>query len=302
LLLVDGSPWIARFALLLSMSIVIASLGLASNQPAAVIAAMVVAPLMTPVLGIAASIMLGLPRQTARLVVIVLVSSLLAVAVSWLISATFVVHEVTPEELARTAPRLRDLVIALAAGAAGMYSVVRKDLSGVLPGVAIAVALVPPLATIGSVLGQQEWRLARGAALLYGVNVVAIVVAAIAVLFATDFVSSPSVRNPRVVVGAAFLVASGVGVIVPLWNTSRQLDDETTFRDHANEVVDDWAEAHPGFVVVSREIGPGEVTLVLAGPSEPPDLTRLRLDLADDDFGAPEVDLAWLATTELPAG
>lgn len=125
LFLADGAPWVGRFGFLLAMSVVIATLGLANNQPAAVIAAMVVAPMMTPVLGIATSLTLGLARQTMRLLGIVLAASGIAVALAWVISASLVVHELTAEELTRTTPRLRDLVIALAAGGAGMYNIVR---------------------------------------------------------------------------------------------------------------------------------------------------------------------------------
>ena len=125
LFLADGAPWVGRFGFLLAMSVVIATLGLANNQPAAVIAAMVVAPMMTPVLGIATSLTLGRARQTMRLLGIVLAASGIAVALAWVISASLVVHELTAEELTRTTPRLRDLVIALAAGGAGMYNIVR---------------------------------------------------------------------------------------------------------------------------------------------------------------------------------
>ena len=231
LFLADGAPWVSRFSFLLLMSVVIATLGLANNQPAAVIAAMVIAPLMTPVLGIAAGIMLGLVRQVARLTLIVVTSSVAAVAVGWFISFTLVVHEITGEELSRTSPRIRDFAIALAAGAAGMYGIVRKDLSGVLPGVAIAVALVPPLGTIGIVLELGEWSLARGAALLYGMNIVAIILAAMVVLVVTDFIESPSIRSPKVIVSTVFLLIVSIAIIVPVWNNSRELDGEALFAE-----------------------------------------------------------------------
>lgn len=162
LFLADGSPWLARFSFLLAASVVVATLGLANDQPAAVIAAMVIAPMMTPVLGLACSSTLGLMRHSLRLLAIIAAGSVGAAALGWAISATLLVHEVTPEELSRTEPRLRDPAIALAAGAAGMYSVVRKDLSSVVPGVAIAVALVPPLANVGLMAELGEWDLARG--------------------------------------------------------------------------------------------------------------------------------------------
>ncbi|MEZ5380961.1 MAG: DUF389 domain-containing protein [Microthrixaceae bacterium] len=294
LFLADGSPWFARFALLLGASVVIATLGLANDQPAAVIAAMVVAPLMTPVLGIAASLTLGLIRRTGRLVLVVVCASVGAIALGWFISASLVVHEITAEELSRTEPRLRDLVIALAAGAAGMYSIVRKDLSSVMPGVAIAVALVPPLATIGITAELGEWELARGATLLYVINVLAIVLAAVGVLLATEFMRSPSLRNPAVAVAAVVTAALTVAVVVPVWHNSRRIDEEVTFTHHAEATVDGWSSDHPSHRVVGRTITPGAVTLVIAGSEEPSNLHRLRSALGTEDFPDPTLEVDWV--------
>lgn len=302
LFLADGAPWVARFGFLLALSVVIAALGLANDQPAAVIAAMVVAPMMTPVLGIAASLTLGLVRQTVRLALVVALSSVLAVGLAWAISASLVVHELTAEELSRTTPRLRDLVIALAAGGAGMYSVVRKDLSGVVPGVAIAVALVPPLATIGIVLELQEWSLARGAALLYGINVVAIVASAVLVLLVTDFIQSPPARDPRVLAVGAVLAALAVAVVLPAWQNSRRIDREVSFAQHVDRAVTAWAEAHPTHRVLDRGVEPGGVRLVIAGQARPDDLGGLRAGLATEAFPEVTLEVDWVPSTIFDVG
>lgn len=299
LFLADGAPWIARFGFLLAMSVIIATLGLANNQPAAVIAAMVVAPMMTPVLGIAASVTLGLVRQTLRLTLIVSLASVLAVALSWAISASLVVHELTGEELSRTTPRLRDLVIALAAGGAGMYSVVRKDLSGVVPGVAIAVALVPPLGTIGIVLELGDWSLAGGAALLYGINVLAIIVAAIVVLLATDFMDSPRLRDPKALALGAVVAIVAVAIVVPLRLNSLRLDRENAFRRHADEAVVEWSDTHPSHRVVGDTIEPGQVRLVIAGESMPDDLSELRASLATEAYPDATLEVDWVESAIL---
>ena len=297
LFLADGAPWVARFGFLLSMSVIIATLGLANNQPAAVIAAMVIAPLMTPVLGIAAGVMLGLVRQVARLTLIVLASSAAAVAFGWLVSFTLVVHDVTAEELSRTTPRMRDFAIALAAGAAGMYGIVRKDLSGVLPGVAIAVALVPPLGTIGIVLELGEWSLARGAALLYAMNIVAIVLAAMVVLVVTDFISSPSIRNPKVIIATVFLLMVAVAIAIPVWNNSRELDERAVFIAHVSDAVLGWSESHPGYEIFQRTVEQDSVSLVIVGVAEPP-LKDLRDSLATSAYPDLNIDILWVPATE----
>ena len=302
LMLADGAPWVGRFAFLLTLAVLIATLGLANDQPAAVIAAMVVAPLMTPVLGIACSMTLGLVRQTLRLVTVVATASLFAVAFGWIISASLVVHQLTGEELSRTTPRLRDFMIALAAGAAGMYSVVRKDLSGVVPGVAIAVALVPPLATIGIVLELQEWTLARGAALLYAMNVMAIVVAAIVVLLITDFMQSPPWRDPKVLLSGVALAVLSLGVFLPIWGNSRRLDREADFAQHTDAAVESWDVAHPAHHVVVRNVDPGSVRLLITGPTEPPALEDLRRDLRTDAYPQPVIEVEWAPSFILDVG
>ena len=302
LMLSDGSPWVARFGFLLAMSVVIATLGLANDQPAVVIAAMIIAPLMTPVLGIACCTTLGLVHQTLRLTLIVIAASVGAVGLGWVISASLVVHELTGEELSRTSPRLRDFVVALAAGAAGMYSVVRKDLSGVVSGVAIAVALVPPLATIGIVLELQEWSLARGAALLYLMNVMAIILAATVVLLVTDFIRSPSLRDTKVAASGAAVAVLSVAISVPVWQNSRSLDRETTFSRMAEAAVLDWDQAHPSHRVVLQRIEPGLVSLVITGPTEPTSLDELRAAVTSADFPVPTVEVEWARSSMVEIG
>jgi uncharacterized hydrophobic protein (TIGR00271 family) len=297
LFLVDGTPWMSRFGFLLAMSVVIATLGLANDQPAAVIAAMVVAPMMNPVLGVAASLTLGLARQAVRLGLVVVVASVLAVALAWAISASLVVHELTGEELSRTTPRLRDLVIALAAGGAGMYSVVRKDLSGVVPGVAIAVALVPPLATIGIVLELQQWSLARGAALLYGVNVLAIVFAAVVVLLVTDFMESPRVRDPGVLAVGAVLTVTAVAIVVPVWLNSRRIDREVTFSQQVDRAVAVWLDTNRSHRLVGQRTEPGRASLVIAGATIPADLDELRASMATEAFPEPALEVDWVESS-----
>lgn len=294
LFLADGSPWIARFSLLLGASVLIATLGLANDQPAAVIAAMVLAPLMTPLLGMACALVLGLVRRALRLLVVLILASSGALVLGWLVAASLVTQTLTAEELARTEPRLRDFAIAIAAGAVAMYSTVRKDLWSVVPGVAIAVALVPPLTTAGVMAEARHWDLARGAILLYGVNVLGIVLAAVGVLLVTDFMRSPSLREPRVLVAAFVTVIVAVAVIAPVWINSRRLDDEVRFEHAAEVAISEWASAHPAFDVTSQLISPGKVTLVISGATEPPDLLALRTAMATKRFTTPSLQVHWV--------
>lgn len=164
----------ADFQVLLALSVVIASFGLLLGSPAVVIGAMIVAPLMLPVLGVG----LGTATANARLTRIaggtVIRGIIIAVVVSWLIGVLVPTATVTDELNARGQPTLLDLLVALASGAAGAYAMGRKGAASSVAGVAIAVALVPPLATAGIGIALREESLAIGASLLFVTNVTAI--------------------------------------------------------------------------------------------------------------------------------
>lgn len=209
-----------RFVSLMMLSTAIAVFGILGDSTAVVIGAMLVAPLMFPVLGAAAAIVMGWPRRIVNRALLVAAGSLLAVVLAAAIS--FAIPGMTsplPAELmARTSPNLLDLGIALAAGAAGAYGQVRRHASDVLTGVAVAVALVPPLAVVGITLQLTEWQLALGATLLFLANVVGIVIAASATFLAAGFVPG---RNPlkghtQILRGVSWAAIATIIVVLPL--------------------------------------------------------------------------------------
>jgi len=128
---------------------VIATLGLISNSTAVVIGAMIVAPLMDPILSLAFGLTIADNQLTNRSAITVLIGALTVVITAWLLASIFGASEVNPEITARTAPNLIDLVIAVAAAVAGAFTLSRDRLSNSIAGVAIAVALVPPLCVTG---------------------------------------------------------------------------------------------------------------------------------------------------------
>jgi uncharacterized hydrophobic protein (TIGR00271 family) len=166
-----------KYLLLITLSAGIATLGLLQNSPAVVIGAMLVSPLLGPIMGIGFGLV-TLESALVRRSVLTLaagmgVAVMVAMAIVWLSP----VQDVTSELRARTRPTLLDLGVAVVGGVAGVYAIIRQ-LSGVMVGVAIATALVPPLSTIG--FGLATWRtdFALGAALLFLTNTLAIAFAA----------------------------------------------------------------------------------------------------------------------------
>lgn len=162
------------FFILISLSTIIAALGLIINSPAVVIGAMLVAPLMSPIVGTGLAVVLGDTRFIRLSVGAVVRGVILAILVSAIAGLLRLDQPPTNELLARTQPSLIDLAIALFSGLAGAYALCRSDAAGALPGVAIAAALVPPLATVGISLTAGRFGHAFGAMLLFTANFVAI--------------------------------------------------------------------------------------------------------------------------------
>ncbi|MBX3060468.1 MAG: TIGR00341 family protein [Anaerolineae bacterium] len=164
------------FYMLISLSAIIAAFGLMSNSAAVVIGAMLVAPLMSPIVGMGMAVVLGDARFLRLTTAAVFKGALLAIGVGMLAGLLLAVMRLplTPELLARTQPSLLDLGIALFSGLAAAYALSRSDAAGALPGVAIAAALVPPLATVGITFAAGYFWESLGALLLFVTNLVSI--------------------------------------------------------------------------------------------------------------------------------
>ncbi len=175
------------FFTMIALSTAIATFGLMLNAPAVIIGAMLIAPLMSAIIAMG----LGIVQGDARLLSLGTKTTLAGIGVTLLVSFGLEIlipfNALTPEMIARSAPNLLDLGVALAAGAAGAYALARKNVSSSLPGVAIAVALIPPLSTTGMALALAEWRVAVGASLLFLTNLVGIVAMSSWVFLSMDF-------------------------------------------------------------------------------------------------------------------
>ena len=161
------------YALLLTASM-IASFGLMADSTAVVIGAMLVSPLMTPIQGISLALVRGDGRLLGHAVRSEVVGALLAICVPAVFGMLPINVEATPEMLARTQPNLLDLLVAVLAGFAGAYAMIDERISPALPGVAIATAIVPPLANCGLCLGLGAYAGALGSFLLFFANVLSI--------------------------------------------------------------------------------------------------------------------------------
>jgi uncharacterized hydrophobic protein (TIGR00271 family) len=181
------------FFLMVVLSAVIATLGLLTDSAAVIIGAMLVAPLMSPIIGIGLASLAGDTRlfrdSGVALVRGAFLAILMAIILAW--SNRYLpfitLQDLPAEVLSRTRPSPIDLTIALAGGLAAAFALVMPSLSAALPGVAIATALMPPLCTVGIGIAMGNWSVAGGASLLFLTNAVTIAFAAMLVFFALGF-------------------------------------------------------------------------------------------------------------------
>jgi uncharacterized hydrophobic protein (TIGR00271 family) len=271
--------WVWRFTIMLTLSVIVAVMGLSADSAAVVIGAMLLAPLMQPVLATAACLSMSLLRKSLASLLKVALATAWCIGIAYLISTILPDGPLSGEVEARTRPDIRDLVVALAAGAAGAYATVRKDASSSLPGVAVAVALVPPLATIGITLEAQKPTLAIGASLLYFTNLAAIVFAGVMVFIATGFVPPRRLANTAVqlLVAGVIALAVVVAVSVPLYNRSAEAVEAVEDELRAKSIVEEWAK--PLDLQWEVDVGEDRITVQLRGFGDPPDDGPLRVQL-----------------------
>lgn len=212
---------------MLMCSIVIASIGLSQNSQAVIIGAMLISPLMSPVLGIGLSIgindMLTLKDSLAQFAIAIAI----AVLTSYVYFEFTPFNELTSEISARTKPTFLDIFIAIFGGIAGIISTARKDISTTLPGVAIATALMPPLCVTGYGLASGDWKIASASFYLFFLNTFFV---ALATYFIVRFLKFPyrqfidrKTRNKNVIIVVAFSLALVIPSFLIFKNVLKEL-------------------------------------------------------------------------------
>jgi uncharacterized hydrophobic protein (TIGR00271 family) len=294
-------PYLIRFSTLIVLSSMIAALGLLGDSAAVVIGAMLVAPLMTPILATAAAMTMNESRRLVHSIAVLFYGTILAVVVGWAVSAVassgFADADSLPSQvLARTSPNLLDLGIAVAAGAAGGYVLSQPKASSALPGVGIAVALIPPLATVGISYQLGATSEARGAVLLYLTNLAAIIFSASVVFIISPALPLGEVGRSWKKIGLSMLiiVVVVVGVAIPLTFHTISAIEDRNFNENVSAAISDWDDT----VSVARldadvVDGVGQVELFVVGANEPAPAWQLASLIRDRHGGPVELTLAW---------
>ena len=293
----DAKVRITRFFIFMLLATAIATFGIASDSTAVVIGAMLVAPLMTPILGVSAGLINGRSRSAGIAAAVVAAGSVASVALAWALSA--IIPDLAAviangQVVSRTAPSLLDLAIAIAAGAAGAYGVSRAETSDALPGVAVAIALVPPLAVIGVTLYAEDFTQAAGATLLFLTNLFSIVLMAGIVFLLVGYGAWSRLyyRRNRIRTSFAIVVLAVIIISMPLALTAQRLVGSANDERNASAAVNTWLEEEfPGDTEIplrinNIEIEDDTVTVQLVGWEEPPSSARLS-EIVSKSLGRP---------------
>lgn len=286
-----------EYTALMSFATAIATFGVKADSTAVVIGAMLIAPLMSPIMALSASILMGWPRRAF----VSLRRVGLGVAIG--VGGSFVLSLVSPEfgtitsnsqVLSRTAPTILDLMVALAAGAAGGYAVTHPKVGNSLPGVAIAVALAPPLAVVGYSLQQLEIAFALGAFLLFLTNLVGIIVAA-GVTYVISGYSPWTHVGRQGDQGKRSLALVGLSlamVAIPLAIIGDEIIAQTSATTDATQTVEEWLGEDSGYDVARVQVAGRDITVTLIGEGDLPSADDLAVSLAASREASISLNLA----------
>jgi uncharacterized hydrophobic protein (TIGR00271 family) len=284
-----GSKLSAWWVMLL-LSVAIATFGIIQDSTAVVIGAMLIAPLMTPILGTAAGIVNTWIKRIAASFGLVAAGAGAAVGLAIVIGQW--VPIIVPlagnsQVTSRVSPNIVDMLIALAAGAAGAYANVDDRVSDSIAGVAIAVALVPPLGVVGLTLQAGMFEDAFGALLLFLTNLVSIILAATVVFFLTGYAPYRSLQENRARVFSLIrtVALAAIIIMIPLAITAEDVLSRSARLRIANDAVAEWLDGS-SLAAQRIQVSGTDVGVFVTGPGVVPDLAELETNLAEG-FGAP---------------
>lgn len=274
----------SSFFLCIFLSAVIATCGIAAESTAIIIGAMLIAPLMSPMIGTSFAITSGKPHAALKTLGITLAGTAIVVAVSMLVTLiipTGVSLTGNAEVSSRVAPRVVDLIVAVASGLVGALAISRDDIYDVIPGVAISISVVPPLCVVGASLVEGDFTIASGALLLFTVNFFAIQLAGNILFFFMGF-GKRTTDESQVRVRRFWYITAVVGTLllaIPLIATSNQMIETATTERGTKAAVRTWL-ADTDYEVAGITITEDKLTIEIAGDGDYPSVDELKEELA----------------------
>lgn len=239
---------LVKFFILLLLSSGIATYGLLGDSVAVIIGAMIIAPLMLPIMGLAYSISAGDIKAMKNSLFLSLGGIIAAIVVAFILTlplnSAFQVENIN-QIMIRTSPGIIDLLAALITGLAGAFAMSRSDVSDTLPGVAIAISLVPPRANVGILLATFNYSLAMGSLLLFMTNYFAILITGAALFGIMGYSrvtllekSSNAKRN-----GVILVLISLIVIAVPLGYNGYNVFTDNSVTQTVSDASAEWLES-----------------------------------------------------------
>ena len=240
-----------QFCFILALSTIIATLGLMGDSAVIIIGAMLIAPMMKPIVALAYSLVIGHKKLAVRATITLTLGIVMTILVSGAVEHIFDLKGETSQIIARIHPSLIDLGVAIAAGIAAALANVRRNVADSLPGVAIAVALVPPLCVVGIALSLSNWQIALGAAFLFSVNLLAIIVCACLVFLLEGYGSWSKSQSSLTVMGLLIVL-----MFIPLSKSLKEL----TYDDRAQRIIESYLAQQ---YKINKEVHPDDLNKLL---------------------------------------
>lgn len=275
----------SSFFLCILLSAIIATCGIAAESTAIIIGAMLIAPLMSPMIGTSFAITTGKPRAALKTLSVTLAGTIVVVVVSMLVTLIIPtgVNLTGNEEVAsRIAPRVVDLIVAISSGLVGALAIARDDIYDVIPGVAISISVVPPLCVVGAALVEGDVAIAAGALLLFIVNFFAIQLAGNILFFFMGF-GKRTTDEEQVKVRRFWYATAVVGTLllaIPLIATSNQMIETATMERNAKIAIQTWLK-NTDYEMANVVIAEDKLTVEIAGSGDYPSVDELKKELAD---------------------
>ena len=277
----DDGRMTSRYTFMVVVSVGIAILGLLLNSPAVIIGAMLISPLMGPIVLLGFALCTIDYSQFKKSLEALLAGTVLALLASFLIVKFSPLTVATPEILARTQPNLFDLMVAILSGLAAGYAVV-KNKGAAIVGVAIATALMPPLAVTGFGLASGDMKIASGAFFLFMTNLLAI---ALSVAFIAKWYGFSTHHSPTYLLWqSAVTVAIFATLSLPLGMTLKQISAEAYFTKSARDIVIEYFDGveqriNTFNITISDELGMSIDTVVFTNKYDPAAKARISENL-----------------------
>ena len=277
----DGVTFRGANLWVLIFAIFIACLGLNLNSTAVIIGAMLISPLMGPIIGMGLAVGRADLELLKRSLTNYGVSTVISVLTAALYFKLTPLTEAQSELLARTSPTLYDVLIALFGGAAGILAISTGGKGNVIPGVAIATALMPPLCTAGYGLAMGEWSFFFGACYLFFINTVFIALATYLGVRLLQFKPKQFVDKARLAVVNRYSAVIVVVTMLPAVYMTTQIIRQSVFENHVKQFVKQELN-HPGTRILSEQADRETKTLDVVAlgaalPNEMIEAARQRL-------------------------